>query len=218
MNSGSLRILALAACAALAAGCDDHSGPAHGSGASSHSAEDGTFFDDFSGHFPSPNWEIRDGSPFTHDDVGDKAPGLVMRPFGDRIRLRGTFQFSTSEPLTLSFDLGAYELQWSSHFKARILPVSSGSEALFETHSHKDEIRLRIGGSDDEDDFDFKPDGGYHEVMFVIDSSGAASWWVNGKQFMKRSTFTQGTYRIQLETTGGDETKFVVDNVRITRP
>jgi hypothetical protein len=218
MKSAPWRTLALAACLALAAGCDDHDEDNIGGAPASPAPGSETFFDDFSGSFPNPKWEIRDGAPFTWGDVGHQAPGLVMRPFGDKIRLRGKLKFSTAKPLTLSFDLAAYELQWSSRFKIRIVPVESGSEASFEAKINDGEVRLRIGGSDDEDDFAFQSNGGYHEVMFVLDDSGAASWRINGKEFMKRDSFSKGMYRIQLETSGGDDTKFVVDNVAITRP
>lgn len=213
-----LRVLSLAACLGLAAGCSDDDHDGSGGSATALPAEDGEFFDDFSGHFPSPNWEIREGDPFKWAELGHPSPGLVMRPFGDRIRLRSMFKVSTSKPLTLSFDLAAFYLQTSSRFKIRLMPVGTGSEASFEARIDDDEIRLRIGGSTDDDDFKFSPDSDYHEVMFVIDSSGAACWRLNGKEFMRRGSFSKGTYWIQWETSGGDDTKFVVDNVRITRP
>ena len=214
-----LRFLALVACLAVAAGCNDDDDDDGGSGSSSAlPAENGEFFDDFSGPFPAPHWQIRDGSPFTWGEVGHQAPGLVMRPFGDRIRLRSAFKVSTAQPLTLSFDLAAYYLQNSSRFKIRLIPVGAGSEASFEARIDDDEIRLRIGGSTDDDDFTFNPDADYHEVMFVVGSDGAASWRLNGSEVMRRGSFPKGAYWIQVETSGGDDTKFVVDNVRITRP
>jgi hypothetical protein len=217
--------LALAAGLACLVGCggDDGPGARFGPGGGADTAQATgdvvEFFDDFSGSFPSPNWEIKKGAPWAIPIVGNAAPGLCMKPYGHSIRVRSEMEFSTADPLTLSFDLAAYDLQHSSRFKFKLRRMDAdGGSASFEVRNDDDEIRVRIAGADEDIDFNFVPDGHYHAIEFTLDENGAAAWWMNGTLLMTAGGFPAGTYAIEIETSGGDRTKFIVDNVKLTRP
>jgi hypothetical protein len=216
------RLFVFAACLPALVGCndDDGGGPATlpGRGGGGFVSEDPTeFFDDFSGSFPAPNWSVREGDPFTSPVVGHAAPGLALKPFGDRIRVRSAFVFSTAEPLTLSFDLATYQIQKSSRFKFKIRTADGGSNhATFEMRPRYDEVIVRILGSDDEITFDAT--SLYDRVEFSIDANRVATWSVNGAPLKSLGGFPAGDYQMEFETSGGDNTKFVADNVRLTRP
>jgi hypothetical protein len=216
-----LRMLMLSAGLAVLFGCgddDDDDGGGMATGLRSANGAAIEFFDDFTGTFPDPNWDIKRGNPFATPNVGNEAPGLALLGNGDDIRLRGEFVFSTSEAFTLSFDLAAHHLQSSSRFKFRIREVGDGGEASFETRIDDGEIRLKIQGSDEEIDFPMAEDGHYELIEFKVDAKGVASWRINGTSFMTRGGFRDGTSRIEIEAGGGQSTKFVVDNVMLTRP
>jgi hypothetical protein len=217
------RLVAFAACLPVLFGCndDDDGGPASlpgRGGGDGVLADDSTeFFDDFSGSFPAPHWSVREGDPFTSPVVGHGAPGLALKPWGDRIRVRSAFEFSTAEPLTLSFDLATYQIQKSSRFKFKIRTADGGSNhATFEVRPRYDEVVVRILGSDDEINFDAT--SLYDRVEFSIDANRVATWSVNGAPLQSKGGFPAGDYKMEFETSGGDNTKFVADNVRLTRP
>lgn len=214
---------ALAAGLACLVGCGGDDGPGArfgpGSSASQATGEVVEFFDDFSGSFPSPNWEIKKGAPWAIPIVGNAAPGLCLKPYGHNIRVRSEMQFSTADPLNLSFDLAAYELQHSSRFRVKVRRMDAdGGNASFEARLDDDEIRLRIAGADEDIDFKFAPDGKYHAIEFTLDENGAAAWWMNGEMLMTATGFPVGAYAIEFETWGWNRTKFIVDNVKLTRP
>jgi hypothetical protein len=175
------------------------------------------FFDDFSGSFPGPNWEIRNGNPFTSPNVGNEPPGLALLSFGHKARVRSIFTFSASEPLTLSFDLANPEWKYNSRFKFRVKEADlDAGEASVEIRLDQDEIRLRIEGSYAE--FDYSSDGAYHPVAFTIDAERTATWWIDRKARLARTDFPGGTVEIEMESTSDHVTKFVVDNMKLTRP
>lgn len=225
MKHGSgLRFLALSATLALFFGCKDDGddgGAASGPGGGLH-GEAGPipfleFFDDFSGSFPGPHWEIRNGNPFTSSNVGNKPPGLALLSFGHKARVRSEATFSSSEPLTLSFDLANPEWTCDSRFKFRVRDAGSDAgEASFEIRHDQDEIRLRIEGAYAE--VDYSSDGAYHAVKFTIDAARTATWWIDGKARLARNDFPGGVVELEMESTGEPVTKFVVDNVKVTRP
>src|SRR6185503_17539610 len=125
-RGAGLRFLALSASFAFFFGCKDHEndgggpvGTLGGAPADPDPESPVVFLDDFSGPFPSPNWEIRNGNPFTSSNVGNDPPGLALLSFDHRARVWSTFEFSASEPLTLSFDLANPEWTCNSRFKFR---------------------------------------------------------------------------------------------------
>jgi len=217
-----LRFLALSASLAICFGCNDDDGGANSGTSGGLLGETDAilfveFLDDFSGPFPGPHCEIRNGNPFISPNVGNDPPGLALLTFGHKVRVRSTLTFSGSEPLTLSFDLANPEWECDSRFKFRLKKADLGAgEASFEIRIDRDEIRLRIEGSYAE--FDYLSDGLYHPVTFTIDADRTATWWIDGKARLSRTDFPAGEVEIEMEATGDPVTKFVVDNVKLTRP
>ena len=217
-----LRLMALAAALAVPLGCDDDDGPGAQLGFSgsatgrsaAHAAVE--FSDDFSGTFPSPNWTITGGHPFTSPNVGNDPPGLALLGFGNRVRVRSAFKFDASKPFTLSFDVADVELEWNSRFRFRIRH-SDGTAASLEFELAGDnEMELRIQGSEVESSY--VPTHDYRRVEFKVGADRVATWSTDGVVRMTRGGFPSETCHLEMETTGSSVTKFVVDNVLLTRP
>jgi hypothetical protein len=223
MRLSGFRVLTVAAGLACLYGCggDDDGGSGTGDpfgrGLAVETAENVEFFDDFSGPFPSPNWIKKDGKPFTSLNVGNPPPGLALLAFSKKTRVRGVHQFSTSSPLTVSFDLCDYHMQSNSRFKFRVRPVDDeDGEASLEILMSDGVLRFET--QDDSEEIPFSPFSHYMKVEFSIDSAGTAHWYLDGGEYLATANFQGGDCQIEFEVTGGSTTKFVVDNVKITRP
>jgi hypothetical protein len=219
-----LRVLVAASGLALLCGCggddDDGNGTGDPFGRGLEREEEAVnveFFDDFSGPFPGPNWIRKDGEPAPSLNAGNAPPGLFLLGVGTKHRVRGTHPFSTSSPLTLTFDLCDKQMQSNSRFKFTVRPASEGAgEASLEI-SMEDRV-LRMETEDDSEEIPFSPFSHYMKVEFTIDSAGTAHWFLDGQEYLATANFPGGTAQIEFEVTGGSSTKFVVDNVKITRP
>jgi hypothetical protein len=217
-----LRLMTVAAALAVPLGCGDDDGPGASLGLSgmgtggpvTHSAVE--FSDDSSGPFPSPHWIITSGDPFTSPNVGNDAPGLALLGFGNRVRVRSAFTFDTSKPFTFSFDVSDYELEWNSKFRFRIRHSDGTAASLEFEMVGENEMELRIQGSETESSY--VPTGNYRRVEFKMDANRVATWSTDGVVRMSRAGFPADACYVDLETTGSSVTKFVVDNVLLTRP
>src|SRR5688572_615746 len=94
----AMRMLAFAACLAfLGGGCGRKS-----RSSSPPPPDPVAFFDNFSGPFPDPNWDIMEGDPFTSGDEGNAAPSLILNPAGGvPIRILSSVAFETHVPVTV---------------------------------------------------------------------------------------------------------------------
>ncbi len=177
------------------------------------------FADVFSGAFPGDNWVIEDGNPVIDENQGNPAPSLALGPTDQNIKIRSAFEFSSADPLTLSFDLATPDLPTdpSGRFKFELERDSMGGcEASFEVRLEDGQIRLEILGSQAE--ITFTPDSEFHVISFSVDADGIATWSIDGEAVLTRSDFPQGLFRIEAEAHGGGNTGFLMDNVALTRP
>jgi hypothetical protein len=211
-RSPVVKILAVAACVAMLTSCGKsrrHSDPP--------APDPIAFFDNFSGPFPDPNWDIMEGDPFTSFDEGNAAPALILEPLGDPIRLLSSVAFDTGVPVTVAFDHATFIVESDSYFRFTVRRIAgAGGDASFESFPFDDIISLSIMSSTQ--DFDFPPATAFDVIEFVVDSDGFATWYINGSAFMSRSGFPADLYEIEIITEGGFDTEFAVDNVLVTSP
>ena len=208
------RILAAAASLAVLLGCGDDR---HHGGGPPAPVTTVAFYDNFSGPFPGPNWDILAGDPFTSASEGNDAPSLILQPAGDPILVRSDFVFSTGQATTLAFDVASFEVQASTRFSFLIVFASGGEiDASFDMFPFDDELVLTILGA--EVVLAFPPSTVFDLIEFSVDVHGMATWWINGDPAMSKGGFPADLYEIEFETVGGDFTVLALDNVLLTRP
>jgi hypothetical protein len=208
------RFLATAAALAILYGCGGHGG---GGGPPSDPGPTVAFYDDFSGPFPDPNWDIMTGDPFTSSAEGNGAPSLILQPAGDPILVRSGFDFSTGEATILSFDVASFEVQASTRFSFLVRFSGGGDiDASFDMYPFDDELVLSILGT--EVTISFSPSTVFDAIEFSVDAAGMATWSINGNAVLSKSGFPADMYYMDIETVGGDFTVLAVDNVLLIRP
>jgi len=210
------RFLATTAALAILFGCGGGGG-GHGGGGPSNPGPTVAFFDDFSGPFPDPNWNIMSGDPFTSFSEGNGAPSLILQPAGIPIHVRSDFVYSTGQATTLSFDVASFEVQASTRFSFLVIFSDGGDvDAAFDFYPFTDELVLSILGS--EVTLVFPPSTAFDAIEFTVDADGVATWWINGSAVLTNNGFPADLYEIGIETVGGDFTELALDNVLLTRP
>ena len=206
------RFLATAAALAVLSGCGGDGGGGH-----SDPVIFVAFYDDFSGDFPDPNWNIMEGDPFTSFDEGNGAPSLILQPIGDPILVRSDFEFSSGQAMTLAFEVATFVEEASSQFSFLVVTASGGFiDASFDYFPFDAELVLAI--EDSEVVLDFPSSTVFDVIEFTVDDHGVATWWINGDAVLSRSGFPVDLYEIEIETFGDDFTFLAVDNVLLTRP
>lgn len=211
-----VRNLAAALTAALLFGCNGH-GSGGDSDAPSAPGAQVLFLDDFSGGFPGPNWIVMEGFPFADEERGNSPPGLVLGLF-NRARARGAFEFSTADPVTVSFELSTPGVLTESNTRFALTIKRAEfptGEASIEVRNKDGVLRFEILGSDAE--FDFFTDAGFHKIEFTVEL-GVATWKIDGQPHMTMAGFPEGLYSIEVEGNPGQTLGFVLDNVIVTTP
>jgi hypothetical protein len=205
------RVLISAACLAILFGCDHRHDDDH------HDEPQVVLFEDFSGSFPDPDWDILAGDPFTSSEEGHAPPALILEPLHDPILVRSAFVFGAERALNLSFEMATFMMQESTLFEFRIVSLDEGFvDAFFTALPFDDEIQLGILGSTET--IILPPSTQFDLIEFTVDNGGHAIWWINGARVMSRSGFPTDLYEIEIETLGGDFTVLAVDNILLTRP
>jgi|SRR5688572_28203367 hypothetical protein len=206
------RRFAFAAGLALLAGCDDEGSP------SPPAREvEIEFADRFEGAFPNSNWSVEQGFPFVDEERGNSPPGLVLGVLTSA-RLHGTFTFSTSDPVTFSFDLSTPGrlTESDTRFAVRLRrDAILGGDASFEVRLKDGVIRFEILGQ--EKTFDFFTDAEFRTIAFSVDQ-GRGSWLVDGQPYLVLEDFPEDVLQVEFEAGGGMGLGFEVDNVLVTRP
>lgn len=200
----------------LLAGCH---GEDHEIGSPSGKTGPLEFRETFSGEFPGEDWIVEEGDPaVVMADEGNDGPGLVFGPSLDDVHVETAFTFTTTEALNLSLDLASPPQVEPEPSLFRFQIVGEGitvETASADVTPAEGIIRLSILG--ESETVIFPTNGEFHRIAFAVDEFGIATWFVDGLPAMTRTSFPEGSFRLELEARAETATGFVVDNVVLSR-